>query len=120
MRKNRDSVNENDFFSIILFLLFETVAVSLWFIKGDLFYLLNFSYIGCCLALGTTAKIFGPLFSDADGAATPAGQLWYWIFAVQAAAEAMKGKTGDFALCDVRFGVVVGERLVYAGRTSVP
>lgn len=62
MRKNRDSVNENDFFSIILFLLFETVAVSLWFIKGDLFYLLNFSYIGCCLALGTTAKIFGPLF----------------------------------------------------------
>ena len=40
---------------------------------------------------------------------------------VQAAAEAMKGKTGDFALCDVRFGVVVGERLVsYAGRTSVP
>ena len=60
-------------------------------------------------------------FLDSDGAATPAGQLWYWIFAVQAAAEAMKGKTGDFALCDVRFGVVVGERLVsYAGRTSVP
>lgn len=73
--------------SLLLFLLFETVAITLWKAKGNLFYLLNFSYIGGCLALGTVlftagkryaqhflgvfeaatihyavAKIFGPLF----------------------------------------------------------
>ena len=39
--------------SLLLFLLFEAVAVTLWPTKDNLFYLLNFSYIGCCLALGT-------------------------------------------------------------------
>ena len=39
--------------SVLLFLLFETVAITLWLIKDNLFYLLNFSYIGTCLALGT-------------------------------------------------------------------
>ena len=39
--------------SLLLFLLFEAVAVTLWFTKDNLFYLLNFSYIGGCLALGT-------------------------------------------------------------------
>lgn len=73
--------------SVLLFLLFEAVAVALWIAKDNLFYLLNFSYIGGCLALGTAlftagkrytrhflgvfktatihyavAKIFGPLF----------------------------------------------------------
>lgn len=37
---------------IIMFAIFETVAVTLWQIKDDLFYLLNFSYIGCSVALG--------------------------------------------------------------------
>ena len=32
--------------SALLFLLFEAVAVTLWLTKGNLFYLLNFSYIG--------------------------------------------------------------------------
>ena len=32
--------------------LFEAVAVTLWLTKGNLFYLLNFSYIGASLALG--------------------------------------------------------------------
>jgi polyferredoxin len=37
----------------ILFLaVFETVAVTLWLTKDNLFYLFNFSYIGCSLALG--------------------------------------------------------------------
>ena len=31
--------------SFLLFLLFETVAITLWKAKGNLFYLLNFSYI---------------------------------------------------------------------------
>lgn len=39
--------------SVLLFLLFEAVAITLWLIKDNLFYLLNFSYIGACLALGT-------------------------------------------------------------------
>ena len=32
--------------SIILFLVFETIAVWLWQATGKLFFLLNFSYIG--------------------------------------------------------------------------
>ena len=32
--------------SMMLFLLFEAVAVTLWLTKDNLFYLLNFSYIG--------------------------------------------------------------------------
>ena len=31
--------------SLLLFLLFEAVAVTLWLMKDNLFYLLNFSYI---------------------------------------------------------------------------
>ena len=37
---------------LVLFLVFETVAVTLWLTKGNIFYLLNFSYIGCSVALG--------------------------------------------------------------------
>lgn len=38
--------------SIILLVIFETIAVTLWLTKDNLFYLFNFSYIGCSLALG--------------------------------------------------------------------
>ena len=87
MRKN--NVLRKYIASLLLFLLFETVAITLWKAKGNLFYLLNFSYIGGGLALGTAlftagkryarhflgvfeaatihyavAKIFGPLFSN--------------------------------------------------------
>ena len=41
--------------SLLLFLLFEAVAVTLWLTKDNLFYLLNFSYIGGCLAAGDGA-----------------------------------------------------------------
>ena len=37
---------------ILLFVLFEVIAVSLWLTSGSLFYLLNFSYIGICIAVG--------------------------------------------------------------------
>ena len=40
-------------FSIIMFILFEMIAITLWLTKDNLFYMLNFSYIGTCLALGT-------------------------------------------------------------------
>ena len=40
-------------FSIIMFILFEMIAITLWLTKDNLFFMLNFSYIGTCLALGT-------------------------------------------------------------------
>ena len=36
----------------VMLAIFETVAVSLWLTKNNLFYLLNFSYIGISIALG--------------------------------------------------------------------
>ena len=36
----------------IMFIIFETIAITLWLTKDNLFYLLNFSYIGCAIALG--------------------------------------------------------------------
>ena len=37
---------------ILLLAVFETVAIALWLTKDNLFYLLNFSYIGLSIALG--------------------------------------------------------------------
>ncbi len=37
---------------VILLLAFETLAVSLWLIKDNIFYLFNFSYIGLSISLG--------------------------------------------------------------------
>ena len=39
---------------LLLLAIFETIAVSLWLAKDNIFYLFNFSYIGCSLALGLT------------------------------------------------------------------
>ncbi len=39
-------------FPILLFCLFEAVAVTLWLTLDEVFYLFNFSYIGICLAAG--------------------------------------------------------------------
>ena len=38
--------------SIILWLVFEAIAVWLWQASGNLFFLLNFSYIGFCIGFG--------------------------------------------------------------------
>lgn len=40
--------------SLILFGIFEAVAITLWLTKSNLFYLFNFTYIGGFLALGLT------------------------------------------------------------------
>ena len=45
------------FMPLFMFAVFETVAITLWLTKDDLFYLLNFSYIGISLALGLTLYI---------------------------------------------------------------
>ena len=49
--------------SMMLFLLFEAVAVTLWLTKDNLFYLLNFSYIGSCLGLGTALFTAGKRYA---------------------------------------------------------
>ena len=38
--------------SIIMLAVFETVAITLWLTKNNLFYLFNFSYIGLSISLG--------------------------------------------------------------------
>ena len=45
--------------SLAMFLVFEAVAVSLWLTKNNLFYLLNFTYIGGCIALGLALLVSG-------------------------------------------------------------
>ena len=42
---------------IIMFCIFEIVAISLWLSKDNLFYLFNFSYIGFSIALGVSLMI---------------------------------------------------------------
>ncbi len=49
--------------SMMLFLLFEAVAVTLWLTKDNLFYLLNFSYIGGCLGVGTALFTAGKRYA---------------------------------------------------------
>ena len=113
---------------LIILIIFETVAVTLWLTKNNLFYLFNFSYIGLSISFGIFLFInkykyarrivqllvglymlvylglicrenmqiegfwyylFTGVFEaatihyaylDADGADTPAGRQWYWIF----------------------------------------
>ena len=38
--------------SLLIFCIFEIIAVSLWLTKDNLFYLFNFTYIGGCIAVG--------------------------------------------------------------------
>lgn len=45
------------FMPLFMFAVFEAVAITLWLTKDNLFYLLNFSYIGISLALGLTLYI---------------------------------------------------------------
>lgn len=52
--------------AILLFTIFEVVAVGLWLLSGSLFLLLNFSYIGICLGVGA--------------AFTAAGKSWARLF----------------------------------------
>ena len=39
---------------LLMLAIFETIAVSLWLSKSNIFYLFNFSYIGISLTLGLT------------------------------------------------------------------
>ena len=48
---------------MLLFLLFEAVAVTLWLTKDNFFYLLNFSYIRACLGLGTALFTAGKRYA---------------------------------------------------------
>lgn len=65
--KQKEPIKRNKFHkyvpSILLFLLFEIVAVTLWLVKDNLFYLLNFSYIGGCLGMGTALFTAGKRYA---------------------------------------------------------
>ncbi len=37
---------------LVMWLVFETIAVTLWFSLDNIFYLFNFSYIGTAIAIG--------------------------------------------------------------------
>ena len=37
---------------VLMLIIFETIAVTLWLAKENLFYLLNFSYIGISIFIG--------------------------------------------------------------------
>lgn len=45
------------FMPIAMAAIFEAIAIALWLAKDNIFYLLNFSYIGCAIALGLTLYI---------------------------------------------------------------
>ena len=45
-------LTKNYLFPILMLLIFETVAITLWLTKDNLFYLFNFTYIGCSIFLG--------------------------------------------------------------------
>lgn len=62
MRKNRNAFR-NYMPPAMLFLLFEVAAVTLRLAEDSLFYLLNFSYIGGCLALGTALFTTGKRYA---------------------------------------------------------
>lgn len=44
---------------VVFLVLFESIAITLWLLKDNIFYLMNFSYIGICLALGLMLFVAG-------------------------------------------------------------
>lgn len=49
--------------SLLFFLLFEIIAFTLYLTKNNLFYLINFTYIGSCLAIGTALFTAGKKYA---------------------------------------------------------
>ncbi|MBP5496869.1 MAG: 4Fe-4S binding protein [Bacteroidales bacterium] len=49
--------------AIILFAIFEIIAVSLWLATGNLFFLLNFTYIGLCIGVGAALQAAGKKYA---------------------------------------------------------
>lgn len=49
--------------AILLFLVFEVIAVVLWLSTGNLFLLFNFSYIGVCLGVGSALTAAGKSYA---------------------------------------------------------
>ena len=66
--------------SMLLFLLFEAVAATLWLTKDNLFYLLNFSYIGACLGLGTALFTAGKHLGVISRENMQIEGFWYYLF----------------------------------------
>lgn len=52
MRRKRESHMKSYLFPLGIWMLFETIAVTLWLALDNIFYLYNFTYIGSCVAIG--------------------------------------------------------------------
>lgn len=48
---------------VVFLVLFEAIAITLWLLKDNIFYLMNFSYIGVCLALGLMLFVAGKRYA---------------------------------------------------------
>ena len=48
---------------VVFLVLFEAIAITLWLLKDNIFYLMNFSYIGICLALGLALFVAGKRYA---------------------------------------------------------
>lgn len=48
---------------VVFLVLFEAIAITLWLLKDNIFYLMNFSYIGICLALGLMLFVAGKRYA---------------------------------------------------------
>ena len=63
--------------SLLMLALFVTVGITLWLTLDDLFYLFNFSYIGCSIAFGLSLVFVSVLFlMDVEHKE----QIIYWSF----------------------------------------
>ena len=114
--------------SILLLLLFEAAAIVLWRVRDNLFYLLNFSYIGCCLALGTALFAAGKRYARHFVQLAVGGYMllylgvisrenmqiegvWYYLF-LGIASSALSKTTGGTDVQDFFTGILMGLSVV--------
>ena len=57
MMKNKENNQKKAAFPLILLIVFEAVAITLWLTTKNIFYLFNFSYIGVAVSLGVLLYI---------------------------------------------------------------
>ena len=110
MKKRKTAKNSRGFskylMSILLFLLFEAVAVTLWLTKDNLFYLLNFSYIGGCLALGTALFTAGKRYARHFVQLAVGSYMLLYLGVISH--ENISGSVGIFALNLIIGGLIGG------------
>lgn len=64
-------------FPVSIWGLFEVIAVTLWLAMDNLFYLLNFTYIGSCLAIGLYMLVYLGIILNEN---MQIEGFWYYLF----------------------------------------